>query len=278
MRFLPYFLIASLLAAMVVAIVLKDGNSATIRLKASHVILEPQGPKPRRFVPPNDIDRLDGLRRTEAAQEMALQRYRVVSRSYLRWRSEKLVVSGPEEQLILAPIRSRCSATGILQPVNWCWYAHAARWTERELAETKVRIKANEGREVWGRIDRYLASRGSPLAGQGKLLYEEGKRANIHPAFIVGVSRFESSLGIRGCPSNRKNIWGLAACDGRWYVPYFRTWGEAIRFFTSFVNRTWPSARTPHDFSGYCEGGCAWGSYVTSYMREAGFGNSVRMR
>jgi len=276
-RYLPHFLIALLLTAVLVAVILKDGRGATVKLTAKRVILEPQGPKPRGFVPPGDIDRVPaGLERVEARQVLALRKYRVVSRSYLAWRKRVLLKAGPETQMVYAPVRARCKATGLVQPVNWCWYAHAARWTLRELLLTRERIKANEGREVWGRIDRYLANAGSPLAGQGRTLYAVGKRTNVHPAFIVAVSEFESSLGIHGCSNNRKNIWGLAACDGRWHVPYFNTWDEAIGFFAAFVNRTWPHARTPHDFHGYCEGGCGWGDYVSAYMRRLGFGNSVR--
>lgn len=277
-NWVPFMLLAGLGGAVLLAAILSEAGAVPQRITASTVILEPRGPQPRMFVPPADFGNLgSALERTKARQEVALRKYQAVYRSYLRWRREKMIVSGPEAQFILQPVRVRCHALNIITPKNWCWYATAARWTERELLETREALRRNEGWEVWGRIDSYLSRAGSPLAGQGRLLYEHGKRANVHPAFIVAVSEFESSLGIHGCGSNRKNIWGLAACDGRWHVPYFETWDEAIGFFTSFVNRTWPSARTPYDFHGYCEGGCNWAGYVTSYMARLGFGPGIRM-
>lgn len=272
---LPIVLVVLLCVAVVLAVARTDAEAKQVVVTAKRVVVEPKGPKPKiLFPPPRDFQNLgSALLQLEARQVVALAKYRMVSRSYLRWRTKAFK---PNTLVVRYPLRARCSAVNVVMPPNWCWYAHAAKWTERELANTRTRLKAEVGRDVWGPIDAYLRRAGSPLAGQGKLLYDIGKRSNVHPAFIVAVSEFESSLGIRGCDSNRKNIWGLAACDGRWHVPYFETWDEAVSFFVSFVNDRFPSARTPYDFGGYCVGGCGWAERVVSYMGKLGHGPGMR--
>jgi hypothetical protein len=143
-RSYPYVLIVALAIVIVAAIVLNDGAKGAPSRTARIFILEPAGPKPRiLYPPPSDFKNLgSGLKQIQARQQVALQHYRVVFRSYLSWRQEKIKMASPETDFILQPIRFRCKATNVVMPSNWCWYASAYRWTLREIEETKVRILA----------------------------------------------------------------------------------------------------------------------------------------
>lgn len=142
-RSYPYILILAFLIVLTIAVIANDGaNGAQERSTATRFVLEPAGPKPRvLYPPPRDFENLGShLKRIEARQLVALQKYRVVFRSYLRWRHAKIDLADPETEFILQPIRYRCKATNVVMPANWCWYAQAARWTARELTETQGRL------------------------------------------------------------------------------------------------------------------------------------------
>lgn len=108
--------------------------------------------------------------------------------------------------------------------------------------------------------------RGTPMAGLGVTLRDIGRQYNISPFFMAAAAGTESSFGAAGCGNNPKNVWGLAACDGRWNVPYFETWDEAIRFYAGFLRSHWPSATSPYDFHGYAACGSCWGAKTSSWM------------
>lgn len=123
------------------------------------------------------------------------------------------------------------------------------------------------------KLNRNLA--GTPLAGTGWLLENEGHRHGVHPAFIAAVAGLESAWGRLPCTHNPKNVWGLGSCDRAWQVPHFTTWRQAIRYFARFIRQRWPSARTPYDLHGYCQCG-SWGSRVAWNMDRLGFPPVVR--
>lgn len=124
------------------------------------------------------------------------------------------------------------------------------------------------------KLNRGLA--GTPLHGLGFKLEAAGYRWKISPFFMAAISATESSLGRELCNNNPKNIWGLASCTNSWPVPYFETWREAFHFFGRFLVKTWPGARTPHDFHGYAASS-TWAYKTTYFMRALfGVGPSVR--
>lgn len=140
------------------------------------------------------------------------------------------------------------------------------------------------------KLNRALAR--TPMRGTGYILERVGRRWNVSPYFIIGVSGKESSLGHASCRSNRKNIWGLKSCgvgrytdvtgDGRVdYLPRFKTWGHAYTFFARYVHTRYPHARSPYDFHGYCECGVQsnWAPAVAGFMRRLfGVAAGVRYR
>lgn len=162
------------------------------------------------------------------------------------------------------------------------WY-HDCRTVRRRAVEWRER--AGAAREVlrkWevtiGAIVRRLNAglANTPMAGLGAILEAEGRRYGVSPFFMAAAAGTESSFGAASCSGNRKNVWGLAACDGRWHVPYFDTWQEAIGFYARFLSSRWPSARTPYDYHRYAACDVCWGRKTTTHMGRFGVGNSTR--
>lgn len=128
-----------------------------------------------------------------------------------------------------------------------------------------ARSATASSKEEIKRINRHLAS--TPMKGTGKIIYNQSKKYDINPYFVMAVAAKESSLGFKGCGRYGRNVWGLGACGRAWNVPSFRNWVQAINYFIRFVERLWPDARTPYEFYGYCNG-CEqeWGNDVAKYM------------
>ena len=112
------------------------------------------------------------------------------------------------------------------------------------------------------------------MEGLGRTLRDIGRKYNVSPFFMAAAAGTESSFGLAGCGNNPKNVWGLAACDGRWHVPYFNSWDEAITFYASFVSKQWPNATSPYHFYGYAACDSCWGRKTSMWM-ESRFGVSA---
>lgn len=110
------------------------------------------------------------------------------------------------------------------------------------------------------------------------MLERVGREYGVSPYFIAGASGTESSYGAASCSNNPRNIWGLAACDGRWYVPYFDTWEEAFSFYAAFLNKQWPGHSSSYSFPGYSECDACWGRKTAEHMALlfGGVGNGTR--
>lgn len=76
-------------------------------------------------------------------------------------------------------------------------------------------------------IDRYLATKGSPLAGQGAAFLEAGVEHEVDPRLVVAIAGAESYFGIVTCADF--NAWGWGCPNG----PFrFRSWAEGIHTVT----------------------------------------------
>lgn len=72
-------------------------------------------------------------------------------------------------------------------------------------------------------IDSYLASKGSPLVGQGAAFLEAGVEHGVDPRLVVAIAGAESFFGVTTCAPH--NAWGWGCPNG----PFsFRTWAHAI--------------------------------------------------
>jgi len=114
------------------------------------------------------------------------------------------------------------------------------------------------------KLERGLA--GTPMAGTGSILEQQGRRYHVSPFFMAAVAATESSLGRVPCSNNRKNVWGLASCVNSWPVPYFETWREAIGFYAKFLSSRWPGHSTPYSFRGYAACSDCWARKVSYWM------------
>lgn len=192
------------------------------------------------------------LRKLQAANRSVQVRQLVASERVLRfWRNHRWV---------LAPRHAKC------WEVPWqrsCTVARASKRLHAALLATaKERLDATD--PVISRLNSGLS--GTPMAGLGRVLRDEGRRMNVSPYFIAAAAGTESSFGAAGCGDNPRNVWGLAACDGRWSVPYFNSWEEAIRYYAEFIANRWPSATSPYHFYGYAACDACWGRKTAMWM------------
>ncbi len=72
-------------------------------------------------------------------------------------------------------------------------------------------------------IDRYLQSKGSPLAGQGAAFLESGVEHEVDPRLVVAIAGAESYFGIQTCAPHNAWGWGCPTSPFR-----FETWAHAI--------------------------------------------------
>jgi hypothetical protein len=72
-------------------------------------------------------------------------------------------------------------------------------------------------------IDRYLRSKGSPLAGQGAAFVKAGVREQVDPRLVVAIAGAESYFGVITCASH--NAWGWG-CPSSPFA--FASWADAI--------------------------------------------------
>src|SRR4051812_2572645 len=102
----------------------------------------PVGPAPALFAHSRSVSQMT-LREKEQFQLRALKHYRSVVRDFLTWRKANLLtaVAGSGRALESTVAMSTCKPIGILASRNVCWYAHAMRWTTRELASTRAALK-----------------------------------------------------------------------------------------------------------------------------------------
>lgn len=125
----------------------------------------------------------------------------------------------------------------------------------------------------WAAIRRHTG----PMTGTGKTLERIGRKHGVSPFFIAAVSITESSAGLAACSNNRFNVWGLSSCGSGWYVPPFRSWAEAIGFYSRFLTSRWPSATTTMHYYGYARDSSKWGRKTAEHMRRwFGVDNTVR--
>jgi hypothetical protein len=178
--------------------------------------------------------------------------------------------------------RAHRAVMGLPGPVPRVWYSRckdvrrrAAEWRERAASERTILAEWSRTIGVIvRRLDRGLA--GTPMAGLGAILEAEGRRHGISPFFMAAAAGTESSFGAAPCSNNHRNVWGLAACDGRWHVPYFDSWAEAIGFYARFLASGWQGHSTPYSFVGYAACDACWGRKTSAHMGRFGVGNSTR--
>jgi len=123
-------------------------------------------------------------------------------------------------------------------------------WAIEEIqaqeAERQRLVKANK-------IDRYFASRGSPMNGLGIYFVRSAERYAINPYLAPAISESESSCGlVCFAPFN---FWGGLA-----YRSGFGSWEESIDTLLNWLNRYFGSPQSAWDCPGYCVPSDPWRS------------------
>jgi hypothetical protein len=126
-------------------------------------------------------------------------------------------------------------------------------------------------------IDAYLASKGSPMAGQGAAFMASGARWQVDPRLLVAIAGAESNFGQVTCGPN--NAWGWACPND---PADFATWAHGIDTVTSGLRRYYlDEGRTSVSLiqQKYCPVGAAndptglnshWRTNVTRFLLELG--------
>jgi hypothetical protein len=126
-------------------------------------------------------------------------------------------------------------------------------------------------------IDAYLASKGSPMAGQGAAFMASAARWQVDPRLLVAIAGAESSFGQVTCGPN--NAWGWACPND---PADFATWAAGIDTVMSGLRRYYlDEGRTSVSLiqQKYCPVGAAndptglnnhWTKNVTKFLLELG--------
>ena len=126
-------------------------------------------------------------------------------------------------------------------------------------------------------IDAYLASKGSPMTGQGAAFMASGMRWQVDPRLLVAIAGAESSFGQVTCGPN--NAWGWACPND---PADFATWADGIDTVMSGLRRYYlDEGRTSVSLiqQKYCPVGAAndptglnshWAQNVTKFLLELG--------
>jgi hypothetical protein len=85
------------------------------------------------------------------------------------------------------------------------------------------------------RIQRFLRSRGSPMAPHARRIVLAGVRWHVDPRSVVAIAGVESSYGVHA-PGHNAWGWGGGKGGARW-----SSWGRAIDRFTAGLARGYPS-------------------------------------
>lgn len=111
------------------------------------------------------------------------------------------------------PIRIllRAAVTALALSVTFALPAHAAQPAAAPAMPTAAEL------------DAYLASKGSPMTGQGSAFISSGGRWQVDPRLLVAIAGAESSFGQITCAPF--NAWGWGCPNG----PYrFQSWADGI--------------------------------------------------
>ena len=217
--------------------------------QARQVRVTPRVVKLRPLHLPNIARQLQNLKK---ADRTVVAKQVILSQRVLRfWKNHRWLLAPRHEKCWQVPWQRSCTVARASQRL------HAALTTaaEEKLDATDPIIQ---------NLNRGLS--GTPMEGLGRVLRDEGRRMNVSPYFIAAAAGTESSFGAAGCSGNPRNVWGLAACDGRWSVPYFNSWEEAIHYYAEFIANRWPSATSPYHFYGYAACDACWGRKTAMWM------------
>jgi hypothetical protein len=174
--------------------------------------------------------------------------------SIATWAVLQAAISGGEAEQAEEITRSRCDL------------GEGFRGIILAAAQAQERQRETRLAEVGSRIDTYLAGRGSPLAGYGRVFAEEAEKTGINPYLSVAIAGKESSFGLH-CFSPH-NAWGMLT-----YKLGFTSWEEGIRANFTWLKRYYGTPQSAYDCPGYCVPDHPWMEHVQAFIRELEVGS-----
>ena len=122
------------------------------------------------------------------------------------------------------------------------------------------------------RVNSFLESRNSPLAGLGEVFVETQERTGVSAALLVALTLAESSCATAGSLSRTNhNAWGMKGPQPSLGIPaengycWWSDWRAAINGAADFIVHYWGPAQTGLDLKGYARRsgpGSSWLSRV----------------
>ncbi len=121
------------------------------------------------------------------------------------------------------------------------------------IRKTPATLEALSLKREAAACNAFLASKGSPLEGQGELLVREGRAAGIDWRLVVAVSGKETSWGKTcGSLSYSHNAWGWMAGRNQ------ESWETAIPGYYRFLNQYFGHPTSPYELRGYAASNHPW--------------------
>jgi RHS repeat-associated protein len=125
-------------------------------------------------------------------------------------------------------------------------------------------------------LDSYLASKNSPLAGQGRNLFNAGSQYNVDPRLIVALAGAETTFGT-DITRGQFNAWNWQY-NGPGNQAPFSSWAAGINAVTRgiggplYFGANPPLTTAPAIYGKYCYGaGCATGlNNLTTFLKQQG--------
>lgn len=130
----------------------------------------------------------------------------------------------------------------------------------KEVKEVKIDERVTK-------LQKFLESKGSPLASYSQLIVEEADKNDIGYTWITGISCIESACGLK-LPQGSHNAWGLGGSN----FMYFKSWEESIKYMSKLIGTNYKHDMLQGIKRRYCpeSDGCNsnWASIVASASKE----------
>jgi len=137
----------------------------------------------------------------------------------------------------------------------------AANKSTSTMSQTQLTQKELQDKALAKRIDKYLASRKSPMAGTGSIFVAAGNSTGVSPLLSVAIAGKESSFGLYCFAPH--NAFGMLAPA---YRNGFASWEKAIWANSRYLLSHFGKVSSPYQCPGYCVPDHPWMEDVASLM------------
>jgi Zn-finger nucleic acid-binding protein len=133
--------------------------------------------------------------------------------------------------------------------------------TTDTVEQAQLTSKEKQDKALADKIDAYLESRGSPMAGTGATFVAAGNATGVNPLLSVAIAGKESSFGLHCFAPH--NAFGMKAPQYRYG---FATWEKAIWANCRYLLSHYGEVSSPYECPGYCVPDHPWMEDVAIIM------------